>query len=34
MLSGTKRELVIDEFFAGREEEFEQLAMLVMGESL
>ncbi|PKF76863.1 AraC family transcriptional regulator [Vibrio sp. vnigr-6D03] len=34
MQSGTKRNVVIDEFFAGREEEFEQLAMLVMGESL
>ncbi len=34
MQSGIKRDAVIDEFFAGREEEFEQLAMLVMGEHL
>jgi len=34
MQSGQKRSLVIDDLFSGKEEEFEQLCMLVFGEYL
>ncbi|MGF1800920.1 AraC family transcriptional regulator [Vibrio gigantis] len=34
MQSGQKRSLVIDDLFSGKEEEFEQLCMLVFGEDL
>ncbi|MEZ9442212.1 AraC family transcriptional regulator [Vibrio sp. 10N.222.54.F12] len=34
MQSGQKRTLVIDDLFSGKEEEFEQLCMLVFGEDL
>ncbi|MFA0079836.1 AraC family transcriptional regulator [Vibrio artabrorum] len=34
MQSGQKRSLVIDDLFSGKEEEFEQLCMLVFGDDL